>query len=118
MLVRVRGGKDGIAEYLRNGMKSDREMHRDQLDKRICIDGDLSITDSIIKAMAVTDKPENYFHVTLSFAEKDIHEQVIRDVYEQFKTELMAAYVSEEFNIYAEVHVPKIKSYEDKSTGR
>ncbi|MCI9687715.1 LPD7 domain-containing protein [Vibrio parahaemolyticus] len=117
MLVRVRGGKDGIAEYLRDGMKTDREMHRDQLDKRICIDGDLSITDSIIKTMAKTDKPENYFHVTLSFAERDIGEQVIRDVYEQFKTELMAAYVSEEFNIYAEVHVPKIKSYEDKSTG-
>lgn len=117
MLVRVRGGKDGIAEYLRDGMKTDREMHRDQLDKRICIDGDLSITDSIIKIMAKTDKPENYFHVTLSFAERDIGEQVIRDVYEQFKTELMAAYVSEEFNIYAEVHVPKIKSYEDKSTG-
>ncbi|ENM6413359.1 relaxase [Vibrio parahaemolyticus] len=117
MLVRVRGGKDGIAEYLRDGMKSDREMHRDQLDKRICIDGDLSITDTIIKTMAKTDKPENYFHITLSFAENDIGEQVIRDVYEQFKTELMAAYVSEEFNIYAEVHVPKIKSYEDKSTG-
>lgn len=117
MLVRVRGGKDGIAEYLRDGMKSDREMHRDQLDKRICIDGDLSITDTIIKTMAKTDKRENYFHVTLSFAEKDIGEQVIRDVYEQFKTELMAAYVSEEFNIYAEVHVPKIKSYKDKSTG-
>ncbi|HCE2475704.1 TPA: relaxase [Vibrio parahaemolyticus] len=117
MLVRVRGGKDGIAEYLRDGMKSDREMHRDQLDKRICIDGDLSITDTIIKTMAKTDKPENYFHVTLSFAEKDIGEKVIRDVYEQFKTELMAAYVSEEFNIYAEVHVPKIKSYKDKSTG-
>lgn len=117
MLVRVRGGKDGIAEYLRDGMKSDREMHRDQLDKRICIDGDLSITDAIIKTMAKKDKPENYFHVTLSFAEKDIGEQVIRDVYEQFKTELMAAYVDEEFNIYAEVHVPKIKTYEDKSTG-
>ncbi|MDA0134713.1 relaxase [Vibrio harveyi] len=117
MLVRVRSGKDGIAEYLRDGMKSDREMHRDQLDKRICIDGDLSITDTIIKTMAKTDKLENYFHVTLSFAEKDIGEQVIRNVYEQFKTELMAAYVSEEFNIYAEVHVPKIKSYEDKSTG-
>ncbi|TOH70133.1 hypothetical protein, partial [Vibrio parahaemolyticus] len=71
MLVRVRGGKDGIAEYLRDGMKSDREMHRDQLDKRICIDGDLSITDTIIKTMAKTDKPENYFHVTLSFAERD-----------------------------------------------
>ncbi len=117
MLVRVRGGKDGIAEYLRDGMKSDREMHRDQLDKRICIDGDLSITDSIIKTMVATDKPESYFHITLSFAEKDISEQVVRDVYEQFKKELMAAYVSEEFNIYAEVHFPKIKSYKDNSTG-
>ncbi|EDL68383.1 LPD7 domain-containing protein [Vibrio campbellii] len=117
MLVRVRGGKDGIAEYLRDGMKSDREMHRDQLDKRICIDGDLSITDTIIKTMAKTDKPENYFHVTLSFAERDISEEKIREVYEEYKRSIMSSYTEEEFNIYAEIHVPKIKSYEDKSTG-
>ncbi|WP_274887386.1 LPD7 domain-containing protein [Vibrio harveyi] len=117
MLVRVRGGKDGIAEYLRDGMKSDREMHRDQLDKRICIDGDLSITDTIIKTMAKTDKPENYFHVTLSFAERDISEEKIREVYEEYKRNIMSSYTEEEFNIYAEIHVPKIKSYEDKSTG-
>lgn len=118
MLVRVRGGKDGIAEYLRDGMKSDREMHRDQLDKRICIDGDLSITDTIIKTMAKTDKPENYFHVTLSFAERDISEEKIREVYEEYKRNIMSSYTEEEFNIYAEIHVPKIKSYEDKSTGK
>ncbi len=117
MLVRVRGGKDGIAEYLRDGMKSDREMHRDQLDKRICIDGDLSITDTIIKTMAKTDKPENYFHVTLSFAERDISEEKIREVYEEYKRNIMSSYTEGEFNIYAEIHVPKIKSYEDKSTG-
>ncbi|MET2851044.1 LPD7 domain-containing protein [Vibrio owensii] len=118
MLVRVRGGKDGIAEYLRDGMKSDREMHRDQLDKRICIDGDLSITDTIIKTMAKTDKPENYFHVTLSFAERDISEEKIREIYEEYKRNIMSSYTEEEFNIYAEIHVPKIKSYEDKSTGK
>ncbi|WP_045418097.1 LPD7 domain-containing protein [Vibrio owensii] len=117
MLVRVRGGKDGIAEYLRDGMKSDREMHRDQLDKRICIDGDLSITDTIIKTMVKADKPENYFHVTLSFAERDISEEKIREVYEEYKRNIMSSYTEEEFNIYAEIHVPKIKSYEDKSTG-
>ncbi|MFZ3504643.1 relaxase, partial [Vibrio harveyi] len=117
MLVRVRGGKDGIAEYLRDGMKSDREMHRDQLDKRICIDGDLSITDTIIKTMSKTDKPENYFHVTLSFAERDISEEKIREVYEEYKRNIMSSYTEGEFNIYAEIHVPKIKSYEDKSTG-
>lgn len=117
MLVRVRGGKDGIAEYLRDGMKSDREMHRDQLDKRICIDGDLSITDTIIKTMAKTDKPENYFHVTLSFVDRDISEEKICEVYEEYKRNIMSSYTEEEFNIYAEIHVPKIKSYKDKSTG-
>ncbi|MFW8631649.1 LPD7 domain-containing protein [Vibrio natriegens] len=117
MLVRVRGGKNGIAEYLRDGMKSDRELHRDQLDKRICIDGDLSLTDTIIKSMVTTDKPDNYFHVTLSFAERDISEGKIRDVYEEYKRNIMSAFKDEEFNIYAEIHIPKIKSYEDRSTG-
>ncbi|EMC9392298.1 helix-turn-helix domain-containing protein [Vibrio parahaemolyticus] len=117
MLVRVRGGKDGIAEYLRDGMKSDREQHRDELDKRICIDGDLSLTDTIIKDMAKMDKPENYLHVTLSFAERDINEEKIRAIYDNYKSNVMSAYLPEEYNIYAEIHVPKIKSYTDKSTG-
>ncbi|WP_434529592.1 LPD7 domain-containing protein [Vibrio sp. K4] len=117
MLVRVRGGKDGIAEYLRDGMKSDREQHRDELDKRICIDGDLSLTDTLIKDMAKTDKPENYLHVTLSFAERDIDEEKIRTIYDDYKSNVMSAYLPEEYNIYAEIHVPKIKSYTDKSTG-
>ncbi|GAL27778.1 relaxase [Vibrio variabilis] len=116
MLVRIRGGKDGIAEYLRDGMKSDRVQHRDELDKRICIDGDLSLTDSIIKDMAKTDKPENYLHITLSFAERDINEEKIREVYEDYKNNLMSAYQSEEYNVYAEIHQPKVKSYIDKST--
>ncbi|EOV0110319.1 LPD7 domain-containing protein [Vibrio parahaemolyticus] len=117
MLIRVNGGKDGIAEYLRDGMKSDRDQHRDELDKRICIDGDLSLTDTIIKEMAQTDKPENYLHITLGFAERDISEDKLREAYDQFKTDFMTAYESEEYNIYAEIHVPKIKSYTDKSTG-
>jgi hypothetical protein len=117
VLIRVNGGRGGIAEYLRDGMKSDRDMHRDQLDKRICIDGDLSLTDAIIKDMAKTDKPENYLHITLSFAERDINEDKIRDVYEEYKHNFMAAYLPEEYNVYAEIHVPKIKSYQDKSTG-
>ncbi len=117
MLVRVRGGKDGIAEYLQDGLKSNRDMHRDQMDKVICIDGDLFLTDTIIKSMAKTDNPENYFHITLSFAERDISEATMRVVYDQFKNELMSAYVSQEFNLYAEIHFPKIKSYQDKSSG-
>ncbi|NOI26472.1 LPD7 domain-containing protein [Vibrio mediterranei] len=117
MLIRVRGGKNGIAEYLRDGMKSDREQHRDELDKRISIDGDLSLTDSIIKDMAKTDKPENYLHITLSFAERDISENKLREVYEEYKNTFMSAYQLEEYNTYAEIHQPKIKSYVDKSTG-
>lgn len=117
MLVRVRGGKNGVAEYLRDGMKADREQHRDLLDNRICIDGDLTITDYIIKDMVKADREENYFHITLSFAERDITEETIRNVYDDYKSNLMSAYEDDEFNIYAEIHYPKIKSYTDKKTG-
>ncbi|EJE8675703.1 helix-turn-helix domain-containing protein [Vibrio parahaemolyticus] len=117
MLVRVSAGKNGIAEYLRDGMKSDRDQHRDQLDQRICIDGDLSLTDSLIKTMVKTDREENYYHITLSFGERDISEDKIREVYEDYKDTLMSSYQNEEFNVYAEIHIPKIKSYQDKYTG-
>ncbi|WP_281546248.1 LPD7 domain-containing protein [Grimontia sp. SpTr1] len=117
MLVRLTTGKSGIAEYLENGQKSDRSMTRDEIDLRECIDGDLDITRTIIDSMNATGRDNNYYHITLSFSEKDISKEKIEEVYEDYKSLLLNAYDSDEFNSYAEIHFPKVKSYIDKSTG-
>lgn len=114
MLARVTGGKSGIVEYLTNGIKSGREFSRDELDMRVCLDGNLKITDEILNSM---DSTENYLHITLSFNEKDLSNDKIKAVYEDYRDKVFSAYDKDEFNIYAEIHQPKIKSYEDKKTG-
>lgn len=117
MLARVTTGADGIAEYLRDGIKSGRELGRDELDLRVCLDGNLELTDSIIKSMKHDGRDENYYHITLSFAESDIDTDVLSAVYNDYKNTLLTAFNDNEFNIYAEAHLPKVKSYRDKKTG-
>ena len=117
MLARVTSAKDGIIEYLENGVKSGRELSRDELDERICIDGNISLTDEIIKQLNKSEKAENYFHITLSFGERDLTEDKIIAAYQEYKSSLMIAFSEDEYNIFAEIHYPKIKSYQNKKTG-
>ncbi|HAS4945396.1 TPA: hypothetical protein I7C74_003350 [Vibrio cholerae] len=117
MLVRVRDGKSGVIEYLIYGQKSGRDHTRDELDERICIDGNIQLTDEIINDLKLDDRPANYLHITLSFSEKDISEEKIEEAYNKYKSLLMSAYRFDEYNVYAEIHYPKIKSYVDWKTG-
>ena len=117
MLARVTSGQSGIVEYLQNGMKSGRELSRDVLDHRVNIDGNINITDKLIKEMAQDGRKENYLHITLSFGERDLKEETIIDAYQDYKKSIMSAYSEDEFNVYAEIHYPKVKSYKDKKTG-
>ncbi|TLS73438.1 LPD7 domain-containing protein [Photobacterium damselae] len=116
MLARISAGKAGIIEYLENGIKNGRDFTRDELDHRICIDGNIKLTDTIINAISQKDR-DNYYHITLSFKEKDIDNKTIEEVYNSYKEKLLNAYDDGEYNIYAEIHQPKIKSYKDKKTG-
>ncbi|MHA4875071.1 hypothetical protein, partial [Enterococcus faecium] len=64
MIVRFGGGNNGIAEYLENGRKAEREYTRDELDYRLVLDGDLAVTNSVIQS--IDDKgQERYLHITL-----------------------------------------------------
>jgi len=117
MLARVTSGKSGIVEYLVSGIKSGRELGRDELDYRVAIDGNINITDSVIKQLNDQERDNNYLHITLSFSEKSISNDEMIAAYHSYKEKLMAAYDYSEFNVYAEIHNPKIKSYTDKKTG-
>lgn len=117
MLARVSSGKTGIVEYLVDGIKSGRELSRDELDLRVCIDGNLELTEEIINQYNETKDSDAYLHITLSFGERDIERDVILKAYNDYKSYLMNAYSSDEYNVYAEIHYPKVKSYIDKNTG-
>ncbi|WP_261887495.1 LPD7 domain-containing protein [Vibrio aerogenes] len=117
MLVRVLTGKSGVTEYLVKGNKAGRALSRDELDERICIDGNLEMTDFLIQRQYDAGRTENYYHITLSFAEKDIEPRRIEAAYQQYKQSILAAYDSDEYHCYAEIHYPKVQSYLNQQTG-
>lgn len=115
-IVRVRGGNSGIAEYLREGQKQGRAFNRDELDLRVCLEGNLALTESIIDS--IPDKNQDrYLHITISFRENDVPVETMENVVSEYKSLFLSAYKEEEFNFYAEAHLPKIKNITDRSTG-
>lgn len=115
MLIRVRGGAAGIKEYLESGQKDGRDYSRDELDERVILSGDLELTDAIINHMNKTG--ERYLHITLAFKEDEVSPKMLREITEDFKQFAMTAFDSDEYNFYAEAHLPKIKTYTDQKTG-
>lgn len=115
MINRQDGGRDGFKEYLRGGRKAGRKPTREQLDKRVVLDGQIELTDRIVQSMP--GHGERYLHWTSSFAEDYISVDVMKWVAQITKKFLFAAYQPDEFNVYIEAHLPKIRSYVNAMTG-
>jgi hypothetical protein len=116
MLIRCRGYNAGVKEYLEEGQKSGREASRDELDERVILDGNLDLTEMVYKS--IPDKGQDrYLTFTLAFKEDNVDYDKLSAITKEFKSFLMAAYDTDEFNFYAEAHLPKIKTMEDKKTG-
>ncbi|REE06599.1 relaxase/mobilization nuclease-like protein [Paraburkholderia sp. BL27I4N3] len=115
MLIRVRGYHDGIKPYLEQGQKQDREFERDEMDERVILAGDLALTNDIIQSMDT--QAERYINVTLSFKEDEVSREVLAEIVREFEAFAFAAYRPDEYNFYAEAHVPRLKSYADRRSG-
>ena len=100
----------GIKEYFENGKKQGRELHRDEIDQRIILEGDLDICTRIIESRE-TDA-ERYDHITISFKEKNISPETLRAIIADFKEFAHIAYTDAELYIYAEAHMPKTATEE------
>ncbi|MEX6113856.1 LPD7 domain-containing protein [Providencia stuartii] len=116
MLSRIGGGNSGIVYYLETGQKQGRELGRDDLDYRLCLDGNIEQLDHVINS--IPDKgQERYLHISLSFHENQVNEETLKAVCEEYKTLLMNAYDKDEYCFYAEAHIPKVKNVVDEKTG-
>lgn len=113
MLIRISGGSEGIKQYLLHGIKSGRSLGRDQLDDRVVLVGDLDLADQVISSMK--NRGDRYYHVTLSFFEDSLSEDVLRNIAAEFAGFAGAAYSPNELCFYAEAHLPRMKSYGAKS---
>lgn len=117
MILRIRGGNSGIIEYLISGQKQENYFFRDELDRRLILSGNLNITDKVINSIPNRSQ-ERYYHITISFKEDDIDEKMLSDVVDEFESLFMCSYKSDEYNFYAEAHLPKIKQVLDKKTDK
>jgi len=116
MLIRQGGGYDNIKEYLENGLKQGSYVHRDVKDKRIVLDGDLDIVNQFIQSFETNG--ERYSHFTASFKEDEVSINDLDYVTQELKEFFGAAFQEDEFQFYAEAHLPKIKTYIDNKTGK
>lgn len=115
MLIRIRGAQAGIKKYLEGGAKQGRDHTRDELDERVVLAGDLDFTNQLIERLDLGS--ERYLHITLSFKEDEIPDEVLRAITKDFQNFAFSAYREDEYNFYAEAHLPKLKSYEHCGTG-
>lgn len=116
MLIRVKGYNAGIKEYLEEGVKNGRDYTRDELDERVILHGDLDLTEMIYQQIPDNGQ-DRYISMTLSFRENEMSFEDLNSITQETRQFLMYAYEDEEYNFYAEAHLPKLKEVEDKKTG-
>lgn len=117
MIVEISSGKGGFKLYLEHGQKRGRELHRDQLDQRIALAGDLVVFEV---ATAAPGDGYKYDHITLSFAEDHISDEILQLAVDEFREHALAAWPLEDRHrvaFYAEAHRPRITSYMNSETG-
>jgi hypothetical protein len=118
MIIEVSSGKSGLANYLEHGKKQGRDFHRDEIDQRVPLYGDLKYWAAEVENLDATGN--QYDHFTLSFSEDYIPDEMLQKAVEEFREHLFAAWPeSERYRIpfYAEAHRPKIQTYTNSQTG-
>lgn len=118
MLIRIDGRHDGVRQYLEKGQKRGRELTRDALDERVPLAGDLDLTDAIIQSIHAEPGVDRYLSITLSFREDHIDRETLDAIVRDFEAFVFSAFRPDEYNFYAEAHLPRVKSYLDSRTGQ
>lgn len=118
MIVEIGGGKGGFKEYLEHGKKKGRELHRDQLDQRVPLAGDLEVFEMATSTHGGAG--QQYDHITLSFSESHVSDEMLQVAVAEFREHALAAWPEAERHriaFYAEAHRPRVLSYTNSETG-
>jgi hypothetical protein len=118
MIVEISSGKGGFKLYLEHGQKKGREQHRDQLDQRIALAGDLNVFELATSSGA--GDGYKYDHITLSFSENHVSDDVLQLAVDEFREHALAAWPQADRHrvaFYAEAHRPRMTSYLNSETG-
>lgn len=121
MLIRVTGSSDGLAEYLRDGVKKGEPLKRTERDIPIPLIGSLDLLEQYEKAaLDVVDyKGGNMKHITFALSPRDMEkinkmdEEEKRNLYRNIAYDFIRfyapGYTEEEMLMYLEIHRPLTK---------
>lgn len=121
MLIRVTGSSDGLAEYLRDGIKQGEPLKRTERDIPIPLIGSLDLLEQYEKAaLDVVDyKGGNMKHITFALSPRDMEkinkmdEEERRNLYRNIAYDFIRfyapGYTEEEMLMYLEIHRPLTK---------
>lgn len=119
MIIRISEHGSGIEKYLNYGTKKGRALHRDELDRRIPIYGDLEVFSA---AQRYTQKhkkwKKSYWHITVSppFANHHLTHANWRKMTIQLLEHFFHLYDRNRLAAYAEIHYPIMQSVTDPVT--
>lgn len=119
-LFRISKGVDGGVQYMIDGKKVGRVGTRDELDDRVYVAGSLDAMDAATKyCVENKDWKENYWHITFSFTNNDWdkikeNSDIMQDIHRDILSHYYCTTDIDKIINAAEIHVPKIKSYDSK----
>jgi len=114
-IIRIRQLKSGVEDYLESGSKQGRKQHRDELDKRVAIYGDLTVFKKANQYVQRNKDWENsYWHITMSLPFKYhlVPQDVLRGMVMEILRFYFTGYDKKQLAAYAEIHYPKIQTNE------
>lgn len=119
MIVEIGNGKEGLKDYLETGKKKGRELHRNELDQRVPLFGDLN---SFELATSIHGGDgTRYNHITLSFTESHVSDEMLQTAVNEFRDHALSAWPKSERHriaFYAEAHRPRLLRYINAAEGR
>lgn len=128
MMILISEGDEGLAYYLRHGIKKGEPLTRLERDIPVPLMGSLEAFEAIENWMKgnVKYKGGNYRHITISFSENDMEkistlskeEQIkfMQNIIKQVLSFYLPGYTEEEIQAYAEAHYPLTKMNPDGTT--
>lgn len=119
MIIRISEHESGIEKYLNEGNKLGRSLHRDDLDRRMPIYGDLGVFSAAHRYVKKHKKWKKlYWHITVSpsFAQHDLTRARWQEINLHVLEHFFHLYDRNRLAAYAEIHYPIMQSVTDPVT--
>ncbi len=118
-IIRITEHVEGVEDYFEHGTKKGRSQHRNELDLRVAIYGDIEVLSAANRyVQKYKDWKYNYWHITISpsWIDNDMRSYELRDIVIKTLDYYFHLYSRERLAAYAEIHYPKFQSAIDPVT--